>query len=920
MRPLKLVMSAFGPYAGRETLELDRLGESGLYLICGDTGAGKTTIFDAITFALYGEASGDNRQPGMLRSKYAAPETPTMVELTFAYAGKEYTVRRNPEYTRPKSRGEGFTTEKADAELHLPDGRVISRRRDVDAKLVEIIGVDRGQFAQMAMIAQGDFLRLLLAATEERKKIFQKLFKTQRYGAVQQRLKEEAAELGRKYDAISAGIRQYIDGIICPEGSEELAQAVESARNEAVSMEETLALLDGILELDGAAAAAAERQIENVERETELVRARLVREEAWERAERSAEENAGRLHERETALCLLRDTLELERAKQPKIHELEARAERLRALLPDYDALEDKKIAKGRVEAEAERERLRLAETEARRLRQRESLEALRDERQRLADSGETLASLSGKRTEAEGRAATLDQLGRDMVELKALNGRLETAQRQYLLCAEEARAANSEYESASRAYFDGQAGILAEYLKPGSPCPVCGSTEHPHPAEKTSSAPNKARLDELKERAAHAERKMAQASEKAGALRGAAEEKESALQKRAREAVGEGEVSEALICAELASTKARLSQLDAELAEAEAKLKRRKQLDALVTEEEEKLRELGAEITELGSSLAAREAEIKGIDERIEELSQRLKPASRDEAQKSIGEAEEQRRELAATAEKAAAAVHACENDIAALRSAIAEAQKNLEGRENIDSAAERERLEELTEQRRKLLDGKQSVASRLAANIATRDRLGAGYAEIAEVEKRWRLVKSLSDTANGTLGGREKVMLETYVQMAYFDRIIARANIRLMLMTEGQYELKRRREAGNRQSQSGLELDVVDHYNGSLRDVRTLSGGESFKASLSLALGLSDEIQCSASGIRLDTMFVDEGFGSLDDESLRQAINALMGLTEGNRLVGIISHVSELRERIDRQIVVKKSRDGGSHAQLRV
>ena len=412
----------------------------------------------------------------------------------------------------------------------------------------------------------------------------------------------------------------------------------------------------------------------------------------------------------------------------------------------------------------------------------------------------------------------------------------------------------------------------------------------------------------------------MAQASEKAGALRGAAEEKENALHDRTREAVGGDGGSGERIDAELASAKARLRQLDAKIADAEAKLARRKRLDGLIPEEEERLRGIGAEIAELGSSLAARTAEIKALDERIAELSERLEPASRDEAQKSIKDVEVQKRELEAAAEKAATDVHACENDIAALRSAVAEARKALEGREDIDSAAGQERLDELAEQRRRLMDEKQSIAARIAANTATRERLGTRLAEIAEVEKRWRLVRSLSDTANGTLGGRDKVMLETYVQMAYFDRIIARANTRFMLMTEGQYELKRRREAGNRQSQSGLELDVVDHYNGSLRDVRTLSGGESFKASLSLALGLSDEIQCSASGIRLDTMFVDEGFGSLDDESLRQAINALMGLTEGNRLVGIISHVSELRERIDRQIVVKKSRDGGSHTQLRV
>ena len=181
MRPIRLTMSAFGPYAGRQVIEFDRLGQQGLYLITGDTGAGKTTIFDAITFALYGEASGDTREPSMFRSKYAAPETPTEVELVFTYGGKTYTVKRNPEYDRPKSRGTGFTTQKAEAELTYPDGRVVTKQRDVDNAIREIMGIDRDQFLQIAMIAQGDFLKLLLASTEDRQKIFRQIFKTKRY-------------------------------------------------------------------------------------------------------------------------------------------------------------------------------------------------------------------------------------------------------------------------------------------------------------------------------------------------------------------------------------------------------------------------------------------------------------------------------------------------------------------------------------------------------------------------------------------------------------------------------------------------------------------------------------------------------------------------------------------------------------------
>lgn len=230
MRPIKLTVSAFGPYAGKTVLDLDKLGENGLYLITGDTGAGKTTIFDAITYALYGEASGDNREPSMFRSKYAEATTPTEVELVFSYAGKTYTVKRNPEYERPKSRGEGFTTQKAEVQLKYPDGRVVTKQRDVDNAIRDIMGINRSQFLQIAMIAQGDFLKLLLAPTEERKKIFRQIFKTQLYQDLQDRLKKESSQLNDKCDAARNSIKQYIDGITCDE-NDVLSIEVEKAKN-----------------------------------------------------------------------------------------------------------------------------------------------------------------------------------------------------------------------------------------------------------------------------------------------------------------------------------------------------------------------------------------------------------------------------------------------------------------------------------------------------------------------------------------------------------------------------------------------------------------------------------------------------------------------------------------------------------------
>jgi len=242
MRPTKLIMSAFGPYAGRVEVDLAKLGSSGLYLITGDTGAGKTTIFDAITYALYDEASGANRETSMFRSKYAEAGTPTEVELFFEYRGKEYYIKRNPEYVRPKTKGEGFTTEKANAELHYPDGNIVTKTRDVNSAVVEIMGINRNQFTQIAMIAQGDFLKLLLASTDERKKIFQKLFNTESYFVLQEKLKSESSKLSREREAIAGSIEQYINGIVCSE-DDVLSMQVEKAQKGTLPVSEVVLVI-----------------------------------------------------------------------------------------------------------------------------------------------------------------------------------------------------------------------------------------------------------------------------------------------------------------------------------------------------------------------------------------------------------------------------------------------------------------------------------------------------------------------------------------------------------------------------------------------------------------------------------------------------------------------------------------------------
>ena len=314
----------------------------------------------------------------------------------------------------------------------------------------------------------------------------------------------------------------------------------------------------------------------------------------------------------------------------------------------------------------------------------------------------------------------------------------------------------------------------------------------------------------------------------------------------------------------------------------------------------------LNRDIQHLTADVEKRQAELPFSDRVLAEREMQTREAARAALQKALEQAQKAYQMGKATADT--------------LRGQIQGYQEQLRQAEPIDLELERAKRKTLSVEIARLSEGLAELAARIRCNQTALEHLKEQSGDLEETEKKWTWVRALSNTANGNISGEEKIMLETYVQMTYFDRIIARANTRFMVMSGGQYELKRRIEAENNRSQSGLELDVIDHYNGTERSVNSLSGGETFKASLSLALGLSDEIQSSAGGIRLDTMFVDEGFGSLDEESLQQAMRALSSLTEGNRLVGIISHVAELKEKIDKQIFVTKDRSGGSRAEIRV
>lgn len=919
MRPITLTMSAFGPYAAKTVIELDKLGTNGLYLITGDTGAGKTTIFDAITYALYGEASGNTRDVNMFRSKYAEPSTPTEVELTFEYAQKIYTVKRNPEYDRPKARGEGYTTEKANAELHYPDGRVVTKLKEVNKAIVDIMGIDRSQFTQIAMIAQGDFLKLLLASTEDRKKIFQKIFRTQCYYQLQERLKAETSKLAVEYNQTGSSIRQYINGIAC-HPDDVLMLEVDKAKKGELKNTEAAQLVEKLIDQDAAAQQKVLGQIGELDKQKQKIAAQLAVAEKRKTTEED-QEKAKKNLDRETQRL---KTLETEKneaaAHQPEVQKAVEAIAKLEAQLPEYAEMQKKQTERTDLQKDLKEVAQKIkteAETEKKLAR---SIADLRAEQASLQNAGAAQAAQKAEKDRLAEQQKDLEALKKEYAAYQKLEAQLKKAQADYAQKSEDSGKKRAEYEHKNKLYLDAQAGILAETLTEGVPCPVCGSLEHPHPAQKPENAPTKQELENCKAKAEEAEKATQAASSKASTCIGQVDTSRENLQARGQKLLGTDAVEEMehLCCEKQQQTAAALQKAEQQLKEIEKQLGRKAALDKQIPQKEDELEQCKNRRGSHETQQAGDGAKLQAAEKRLKELTEKLSYPSEAEANQALQKLRKQKEAWENAIKESKDAHDECEKNLAALKGTLEGYQKTLQGMEKVDVQAVLAAQTEADQQKAVWEAQKREISDRLAVNGPILENLRPQIGKMEETEKRLQCVQALSDTANGKLSGKEKIMLETYIQMTFFDRIIRRANVRLMVMSGGQYELKRRVNAENNRSQAGLELDVIDHYNGSERSVKTLSGGESFKASLALALGLSDEIQSSAGGIRLDTMFVDEGFGSLDEESLEQAVNALVGLTQGNRLVGIISHVSELKNRIDKQIVVTKEKSGGSKAEI--
>ncbi len=921
MRPLKLTISAFGSYADKTEIDFEKLGKSGLYLITGDTGAGKTTIFDAITYALYGEASGDNRDdPKMFRSQAAKPSTPTEVSLEFEYSGKIYTVRRNPEYERPKAKGDGMTKQTAKAELICPDKSVLSKPKEINQKINDILGIDRNQFAQIAMIAQGEFRKLLFAGTDERQKIFQKLFHTENYTELQKRLKDKKKEIEDENKAIQSSVKQYISGI---ESNDYYQMDVNKAKNGEISVGEIVELLNELIQSDNIKYDELTAIQKEVETKITDINSLLQKAEEYNKHQQALQYNTNRLSQEQEKLSGLQTELEKAKSREPEIDELIKKINVLESQLTKYDELDKKQKDISELDKRIEKYTQQLTQCGELEEDLKKEISALKSEFELLKNCDVKKEKLESMKKELNDNISKISKLEKDMSDFSITERNLEEAQKDYIQKRSAKESKRELYAYHERAYLDAQAGILAENLHEGQPCPVCGSLSHPCLAVKPENAPTKQELDKLKADMEKADNAVAKASETANSLNTLIDEKRKNISVNAKELFDEidfDKIPESLEEKNL-DCKEKLNKIETELKEIENNIQRKNKIEKQIPDKENELSAIADKKAELNKKQLTDEATRKSEKDRVSELLEELGEFdSKSLAKNEIRRLSDIKKDISEKIKRAENNVIDCKNKISGYDSAIKENEKALKDKVEIDIETEKQHKNDLKNQTDELSAQIKSIYSRLDSNKKILTNISEQIENSLETEKKLNYIKPLSDTANGGISGKAKLSLETFIQQTYFDRILERANVRLLMMSDNQYEMKRRREARDNQSKSGLDIDVIDHHTNSERDVKTLSGGEAFKASLSLALGLSDEIQASAGGICLDTMFVDEGFGSLDEESLHQAMKALSTLSKSNKLIGIISHVSELKNQIDKQIIVTKEKDGSSHIKISV
>lgn len=850
MQLKKLTLQAFGPFKDRVVIDFeDKKIDKGLLLISGDTGAGKTTIFDAICYALYGQTSGETRTANSLRSDWASPDIDTFVALEFYYKNKLYEVRRSPEYSRKKKSGDGVTKQAPTALINI-DGRVVTKVADVTKEIEELIGLDYKQFRQVAMLSQGEFTKFLLASSEEKTTIFRKIFGTYFYDTLQNKLKsnkltkeDELRRIKDKIDTEKKNLENIID--VFGLNSNDVILALNTKIKED---SDTVLLTKTRRDEKNEEITKLSIELNNLNKMNKNI---LIYQKALENLDKLLLSNSNIKEEKEKYDYNIKVALSITNL--------------LDLLKKDSKLLEDKK---------------------SKEIQNSRNLKLKKKEYNEKSEKFKNLDNYS----------KDVDKLNRDINDLSNRNkdydnylnkvNELNIVEKEYKVMCDSYDKQNSLYEKMRKEYYLNISVEIADALVEGEECPVCGSKEHPKKAVAIECKYTKENLEETEKQLKNIDN-----------LR---KKKEVSIE-QIRKIIKEFSITENF---DIGLEKNKIIEL------LETKKKEKEELDIQFKKLSCEKQKLSSDIKSYEDSIKIFNDDIKLLEENIKDYNVKLDNLYKenntnydDYINKKLDKYELSKLKIK---------IENFDNTKKDLESTIKLLEKEVKDKRIVDVSFKEKQLNVINEEYKQLDDVYTKLNASLEKLKLSTNNITNYLKDNEKIQSEYDIIKVLSDTANGTLTGKQRITFENYVQSYFMQNVLVEANKRLIKMTDSRYELKKKENAYKMNIKTGLDFSIFDSYTGKERDVASLSGGEKFKASLALALGLSDTISNNRGGIKIDSLFIDEGFGSLDSESLNQALNILSDLSSNDKLVGVISHVSELMSRIDNKILVNKTNVG--------
>lgn len=908
MRPLNLIINAFGPYASKVEISFSDLGENGIYLITGDTGAGKTTIFDAISFALYGEASGEYRKDkAALRSDFADKNNKTYVILEFICHGEIYKIKRSPKTNDHNS----------EVELTLPNGKVYTKEKEANIEIENLIGLNKKQFSQIVMIAQGEFQKLLNAKTEDRGEIFRNIFSTQNLQIFQAKLYDNFIKRKELFEDLKNSLIQYSEQILSAD-NEKLATEISNLKNSKniYNTEELLEELKKQIKKDETDKKTLDKEKKSIKRELEKLNQTFGNAQNIENTRNDIQKlETEIIPQLELDYKIINDKFVQCENKKAQNEKLAIEVAKLEKDLSKYETLQklsqelDNTVKENDINNQ-NIEKLNNDLTKSKIIQ--EKLKKLLQDFKTVETDFEKEQNSKQKNIE---KIEKLSEINKQNNELISENQNLKLLQNNLKQLSKDWQEKNQKYSQIYTQFIEEQAGILAKDLIPNKPCPVCGSTAHPNPAKLINETITKDYLEQLQKISDSAQNNLNQEANKITKLQGEFSTLEKTFESNFTKLFNQKfstDISK-IINEELEKTQKiqneiedRIKNLSKKINEKNNSEKELEKVEKSILQQEKDLKSFDEIKNKFSQIIGEKSATLKTIQKELEYTDSTKAIQIFNEKKLQYETFEKEFKQIQTEKEKANA-------DLISKKETLKTLQKQIKNAPKFCIEELKEQIKALKENENNIQEQTDILNSRFSTNNNLKSRITTTIEDIQKTEKELQIFKQLSDTANGKLNGTIKMTFEQYIQSAYFDMIIDEANKRFLKMTNYQYRLERKEEKkGN--AKVGLDLNVFDYHTGKFRSVSTLSGGESFKAALSLALGLSDVVQNYSGGIKIEAMFVDEGFGSLDEESLEQAMNTLYDLTEGNRIVGIISHVAELRNRIDKKILIKRSLNGSS------